>query len=40
MVDIKIAENSMGWLTFTLEDKSFNVSYLSDFIEEMKKLLI
>ena len=39
MVDIKIAENSMGWLKFILEDKSFNVSYLSDFIEEMRELL-
>ena len=39
MVDIKIAENSIGWLRFILEDKSFNVSYLSDFIEEMRELL-
>lgn len=38
-MNIKIEPHNIGWLTFGIEDKVFEVSYLSDFINEIKDLL-
>jgi len=39
MYNIKIENIEHGWLDFTIKDKTFTVSYLSDFIKDMKNLL-
>lgn len=39
MIEIKIPEDRIGWLWLTIENKSFEVSYLNDFINDMKNLL-
>lgn len=39
MIDIKIREKAIGWLDLTIKDKTFTVSYLSDFINDMQILL-
>lgn len=39
-INIKIQPYGIGWLDFTIQDKTFHVSYLSDFIEDMRGLLV
>lgn len=39
MIDIEIPDNTIGWLHLKINDKLFTVSYLTDFITDMRELL-
>lgn len=40
MITLEIEDNSIGWLHMTINNHYFCVSYLNDFIQDMRDLLI